>query len=176
MQQLGVTPSALLPVFIVMSLTVMPVTQILPSLGEEAGWRGVMYPFLKGKLGSVMGRLAGGALWGVWHWPLIILGNYFYDGDYIGKPVLGPIMICLTLCAFGVLIDYLYEKTNCIWIPSLMHASMNASTLPVMLLTAGGARSLSVLGPSCFSLIGCLPVMAVAAVILFAKKGSKKVS
>ena len=174
MQQLGITPATLLPVFIIMSLTFMPITQILPSLGEEAGWRGVMYPFLKSKLGPVFGRLAGGALWGVWHWPLIILGNYFYDGDYVGKPVLGPVMICLTLCAFGVLIDYLYEKTNCIWIPSLMHSSMNAATLPVMLLTAGGTGNLSVLGPTCFALIGCLPVMAVAAVILFAKKGEKK--
>ncbi|MBQ6303577.1 MAG: CPBP family intramembrane metalloprotease [Clostridiales bacterium] len=174
MQQLGVTPEVLLPVLTIMSLTFLPITQILPSLGEEAGWRGVMYPFLKGKLGSVPGRIVGGALWGVWHWPLIILGNYFYDGDYIGKPFLGPVMICLTLCAFGILIDYLYEKTNCIWIPSLMHASMNAATLPVMLLTAGGTGSLSVLGPTCFALIGCLPVMAVSLVILFAGKGRKK--
>ena len=157
-----------------MSLTFLPITQILPSLGEEAGWRGVMYPFLKGKLGPVLGRIVGGALWGVWHWPLIILGNYFYDGDYIGKPFLGPVMICLTLCAFGILIDYLYEKTNCIWIPSLMHASMNAATLPVMLLTASGTGNLSVLGPTCFALIGCLPVMAVSLVILFAGKGRKK--
>ena len=147
----GADPVPVLITVIVMSLTFLPISQILPSLGEEAGWRGVMYPFLKAKLGPVAGKLTGGVLWGVWHWPLIILGNYFYDGDYIGKPVLGPVMICLTLCAFGVLIDYLYEKTNCIWIPSLMHSSMNAATLPVMLLTAGGTGNLSVLGPTCFA-------------------------
>ena len=89
-----------------MSLTFLPISQILPSLGEEAGWRGVMYPFLKEKLGPVAGRLIGGALWGVWHWPLVILGNYFYEDGYFGKPFLGPVMICITLCAFGILIDH----------------------------------------------------------------------
>ena len=113
----GADPVPVLITVIVMSLTFLPISQILPSLGEEAGWRGVMYPFLKAKLGPVAGKLTGGVLWGVWHWPLVILGNYFYEGEYFGKPILGPVMICITLCAFGILIDHFYEKTGCIWIP-----------------------------------------------------------
>ncbi|MCR4730701.1 MAG: CPBP family intramembrane metalloprotease [Saccharofermentans sp.] len=155
-----------LTVVIIMSLTFLPITQILPSLGEEAGWRGVMYPFLKEKLGPVAGKLAGGVLWGVWHWPLVILGNYFYEGDYFGKPILGPVMICIALCAFGILIDHFYEKTGCIWIPSLMHASMNASAVPLMFMLKSGNQHLSILGPNCFGLLGCLPVIVLAVILL----------
>ena len=155
-----------LAVVIIMSLTFLPISQILPSLGEEAGWRGVMYPFLKEKLGPVAGRLIGGALWGVWHWPLVILGNYFYEDGYLGKPFLGPVMICITLCAFGILIDHFYEKTGCIWIPSLMHSSMNASAMPLMFLLKSGNQHLSVLGPNCFGILGCLPVIVLAVILL----------
>ena len=165
----AINPYAMLITMAIMSLTFIPISQILPSLGEEAGWRGVMYPYLKGKLGPVFGRLLGGALWGIWHWPLVILGSYFYEGDYFGKPFLGPIMICLTLCAFGILIDIAYEKTGCIWIPSLMHAAMNSSAMPLMFMLNSGKTHLSILGPNCFGLLGCLPVIVLAVVLLFAK-------
>ena len=158
--------NVVLTVVIIMSLTFLPISQVLPSLGEEAGWRGVMYPFLKAKLGPVAGKLIGGVLWGIWHWPLVILGNYFYEGDYFGKPFLGPVMICITLCAFGILIDHFYEKTGCIWIPSLMHASMNASAVPLMFFLKGGNQHLSVLGPNCFGFLGCLPVIVLAVLLL----------
>ena len=168
----GADPVPVLITVIVMSLTFLPISQILPSLGEEAGWRGVMYPFLKAKLGPVAGKLTGGVLWGVWHWPLVILGNYFYEGEYFGKPILGPVMICITLCAFGILIDHFYEKTGCIWIPSLMHASMNASAVPLMFMLKSGNQHLSVFGPNCFGLLGCLPVIVLAVIlpVLDAKK------
>lgn len=168
-EQTSVNPYAFLAVMIVMSLTFLPISQILPSLGEEAGWRGVMYPYLKGKFGPVIGRLIGGALWGIWHWPLVILGNYFYEGDYFGKPFLGPLMICIALCAFGIVIDIAYEKTGCIWIPSLMHAAMNSSAVPLMFMLKSGNQHLSILGPNCFGLLGCLPVIVLALVLLFAK-------
>ena len=68
--------------------------------------------------------------------------------------------------ALGTVIDYLYEKTGCIWIPSLMHASMNASAMPLMFLLKSGNQHLSVLGPNCFGLLGCLPVIVLAVIIL----------
>ena len=168
-EQSSINPYSFLIAMTVMSLTFLPISQILPSLGEEAGWRGVMYPYLKGKFGPVIGRLIGGALWGIWHWPLVILGNYFYEGDYFGKPFLGPIMICIALCAFGIVIDIAYEKTGGIWIPSLIHASMNSSAIPLMFMLKSGNQHLSILGPNCFGLLGCLPVIVLALVLLFAK-------
>ena len=68
-----------------------------------------------------------------------------------------------------MLIDHVYEKTGCIWLPSLMHAAMNSSAMPLMFMFRGGYSHLSILGPNCFGLLGCLPVMVVAAVLVFAK-------
>ena len=73
-----------------------------------------MYPYLKNKLGKTKGRIAGGILWGVWHWPLILLGGHFFGNEYWGAPVLGPIAVCVSLTAFGILIDHIYEKTDSI--------------------------------------------------------------
>ncbi|MCR4702870.1 MAG: CPBP family intramembrane metalloprotease [Saccharofermentans sp.] len=160
-----INPVYYLIVMVIASLTFIPISQIIPSLGEEAGWRGVLYPFLKNRFGTVTGRLIGGALWGIWHWPLIIIGSYFYGKDYLGYPVLGPVMICISLIVFGILIDWLYERTHSIWVASLAHAAMNAASMPMLLLSGDADSKLSVLGPSAFSLIPLIPVIAVSLVI-----------
>ena len=166
--QLGLDTGKLLPFMLLFSLAALPISQILPSLGEEAGWRGVMYPFLKSKLGKTPGRIVGGILWGVWHWPLLILGGYFYGSEYRGAPVLGPVVICIALTAFGIYIDHLYEKTGSIWMASLAHSGMNAAAVPMMLITVNDP-SLTIFGPACFALIPLIPVV-IADVIITIKK------
>lgn len=46
-----------------------PAINMFPALGEEVGWRGYMMPRLKERFGLLNGRLLGGVVWGVWHWP-----------------------------------------------------------------------------------------------------------
>lgn len=169
----GVDLSVLSPSFmfieiVIMSLTVIPVSQIIPSLGEEAGWRGVMYPYLKEHLGPLAGRILGGVLWGIWHWPLVIIGGYFYGS---GHAVTGCLMICLALTSFGILIDHLYEKTGSILISSLAHSAMNAASMPALLLSSTDIDQ--ILGPSAFSLIPIIPVIIVSVVIVIFS-GKKK--
>ena len=161
-------PSVLSPEFlfvemIVLSLTALPVSQLIPSLGEESGWRGVMYPFLKEHLGVTFGRIVGGILWGVWHWPLILIGSYFYGNEYPGYPILGPVMICVALTVFGIFIDYLYEKSGSILVASLAHGAMNAAAMPLVLIPAVGSNQ--ILGPSAFSLIPVIPVLIIGVII-----------
>jgi membrane protease YdiL (CAAX protease family) len=170
-----INPAAFLIVMTFMAFTFIPLSQILPSLGEEAGWRGVLYPFLKNKFGKLGGRLIGGALWGIWHWPLLIAGAYFFGNQYWGYPVVGPVVICIALTAYGIFIDWLYEKTHSIWVASIAHSAMNAASVPMMLLGASADPKLSVLGPSAFSLIPLIPMIVVAAVICL-KKDKKAVS
>ncbi len=165
----AINPTAYLIAMTFMSLTFIPLSQILPSLGEEAGWRGVLYPFLKNKLGKLGGRLIGGALWGIWHWPLLIAGAYFFGNQYWGYPVVGPVVICIALTAYGIFIDWLYEKTHSIWVASIAHSAMNAASVPMMLLGASADPKLAVLGPSAFSLLPLIPVI-VAAVVISLKK------
>ena len=51
------------------------------AVGEEAGWRGAMYPILKERLG-IKGRIVGGIIWEVA--PDHALTGYEYGTDYWG--------------------------------------------------------------------------------------------
>ena len=152
------------------TLSYAPFINAALALGEEVGWRGVLYPRLKKRLGPVRGRLLGGAIWGVWHWPLMILAGYEYGLHYWGSPWLGPPLFCLFTTACGVLFDWLYEKTGSIWAPSLAHGAVNAAAnLPVLFLASGYAERM-ILGPVPYGLVAGLPLTLLAAAILLQTK------
>lgn len=147
------------------TLTWAPLFNMLFALGEEVGWRGALYPMLKARCGTARGRLLGGLIWGVWHWPVMILAGYNYGTEYWGAPVLGPLVFCLGTAALGILFDWLYEKTRCIWVPSLAHGAYNAvAGLPSLFLAPAAAR-FSTLGPAPIGLIAGLPLFLLAALL-----------
>ena len=127
-----------------------------------AGWRGYMMPRLKERFGLLNGRLLGGVVWGVWHWPLMLLVGYEYGTNYLGAPVLGLVVWCVVCFALNTLLDLLYEKTGCIWVPAIAHGAFNAiAALPQVLITPADAYY-NVLGPMPIGLISVLPMLAVA--------------
>lgn len=152
----------------ILAVTVAPFFNMFLALGEEVGWRGVLYPYLKGKLGVTRGRIVGGTIWGVWHWPVMILVGYEYGKEYLGAPVLGPIVFCVCTVMMGILYDYVYEKTQTIWLPSLMHGATNAFTIFAYLSKPEYADK-AILGPAYIGIIGMIP-MAVMAGIICAKR------
>lgn len=162
----GLTPQNLLWIQIAAALTYAPFMNAFLALGEEVGWRGAMYPRLKERFGLLKGRLLGGLIWGVWHWPIMILAGYNYGTAYWGAPVLGPLLFCLICTALGTLFDALYEKTDCIWIPALAHGAFNAvSGIPALFLNQAYADRLT-LGPLPIGLIGGLPLLLLGAWVL----------
>lgn len=160
--ELGMTPLQYVQIGAVQAVTYAPLINMIPAVGEEAGWRGYMMPRLKERFGLLNGRLMGGILWGVWHWPLMLLVGYEYGTEYLGAPALGLVVWCVVCFALNALLDWLYEKTNCIWIPAIAHGAFNAAaTIPVMLTYPADAYY-NVLGPMPIGLIGMLPLLAVA--------------
>lgn len=151
----------------VQAVTVAPFFNMFAALGEEVGWRGVMYPYLKENLGVTKGRIVGGTIWGAWHWPVMILAGYEYGKEYIGAPVLGPVVFCAATVMMGILLDYVYEKTNSIWLPSLMHGAINALTI-FAYLTKPEYADKSIFGPTYIGIISMIPLV-VTAVIICAK-------
>ena len=138
-----------------------PAINMFPALGEEVGWRGYMMPRLKERFGLLNGRLLGGVVWGVWHWPLMLLVGYEYGTNYLGAPVLGLVVWCVVCFALNTLLDLLYEKTGCIWVPAIAHGAFNAiAALPQVLITPADAYY-NVLGPMPIGLISVLPMLAV---------------
>ena len=156
----------------VSAMTYAPFVNMLFAVGEEAGWRGTMYPILKEHFGIVKGRLIGGAVWGVWHWPIMLLAGYEYGTTYWGAPVTGPLLFCVITIAMGILFDFLYEKTNCIWVPALCHGAINAfAGVPTLFLNPAYADKL-LLGPLMIGVISGLPLMLTALILSIQEKNS----
>lgn len=160
----GLTIPMYLLVTTIAAVTVAPFFNMFAALGEEVGWRGALYPYLKEKLGVTKGRVAGGAIWGAWHWPAMILAGYEYGKEYLGAPVLGPIVFCVCTVMMGILLDYVYEKTQTIWLPALMHGAINAFTTFAYLSKPEYADK-AILGPAYIGIIGMIPMIVTAGII-----------
>ena len=161
------------PFFIVISavtaVTYAPFINVIPSFGEEAGWRGFLTPRLTARFGRRKGLVLSGAIWGVWHWPVMILAGYEYGLAYWGAPLLGPLLFCFITTALGVLLSLLYEKVGSIWICALAHGAFNAfASIPSLLLDPGGSCQ-QTLGPYANGVIGGLPLMLLALFVLLKK-------
>ncbi len=162
-----------IPIYILISsiqaITFAPFFNMFAALGEEVGWRGALYPYLKEKLGVTKGRIVGGVIWGSWHWPVMIFAGYEYGKEYIGAPVLGPIVFCLFTVMMGILCDYVYEKTETIWLPSLMHGAANAFTI-FAYLTKPEYADMAILGPAYIGIISMIPMIIMAVIICVKQK------
>ena len=163
----GLTYPLYVLISVVSSLTYAPLVNMFAAVGEEAGWRGFLYPQLKAKFGKGKGWMIGGVIWGIWHWPVMWLIGYEYGTDYVGFPIVGMVIFCIFTTAAGILCDWLYEKTNCIWIPSIFHGAINAAaTLPLAIcITNTGSAIL--LGPAPNGVIAGLPIIICAMILLF---------
>ena len=169
----GLTIKSYLVISTIQAVTIAPFLNMLFALGEEIGWRGAMYPYLKEKLGVTKGRIVGGTIWGCWHWPVMILAGYEYGKEYLGAPILGPIIFCLSTAAMGILLDYVYEKTGTIWMPSLMHGAINAFTIFAYIAKPEYADK-AILGPAYIGIISMIPVIALAGIICLKKTRTER--
>ena len=163
----GLTYPLYILISVVSCLTYAPLMNMFPAVGEEAGWRGFLYPQLKAKFGKRRGWLIGGVIWGMWHWPAIWLIGYEYGTDYFGFPIVGMLTFCIITIALGILCDWLYEKTGCIWIPSIFHGAINAAATVPMAICITNIGSIRLLGPAPVGILAGLPLIIGAAILLF---------
>ena len=166
--ELPFPPPVLAVIQLLQAVTYVPFLNMLLAVGEESGWRGYLTPYLTRRLGRIGGLLLSGAIWGVWHWPLILLGGYEYGTGYPGAPFTGMLLMCVGCAAVGTLLTLLYEKADSIWAPALAHGGLNAAAgIGVLFLPAGTASLF--LGPTPFGLIAGLPLFALALAVLVKK-------
>ncbi|MGM9615897.1 MAG: lysostaphin resistance A-like protein [Oscillospiraceae bacterium] len=160
--ELPFPPVVLAIVQMVQAMTYAPLLNMFFAVGEEAGWRGFMTPYLTGHLGRTKGLLLSGVIWGVWHWPLILLAGYEYGAGYWGAPFTGMLMMCVFTTAVGILLTWIQERTESIWAPALAHGALNAAAGIGVLFLAPGTTSY-ILGPTMAGLVAGLPLFALAA-------------
>lgn len=145
-----------------------PFFNMIFAIGEEAGWRGFLHPALRGWLPRPAAMLATGAIWGLWHAPLIAMG-YNYGTSYPGFPVVGILAMVLFCMGFGTLLCLLRDVTNSVWPCALAHGALNAvAGLPVWLSTSG----IGILGPAPLGFLACIPTLLLCAWILVGARKS----
>lgn len=166
----GYTIPSLIALQAIQAVSWAPIINGVFAFGEEIGWRGAMYPMLKEKFGVNKGRIIGGIIWGIWHWPVMLLAGYEYGFDYWGFPIVGMLLFCIFTTVFGIFLDAIYEKSNCIWIPSVAHGALNAiATLPLMAINPIYANEM-ILGPAPVGIIAMIPTIVLALIICLKNK------
>lgn len=102
------------------------------TIGEELGWRGWLLPSLR-PLGTWPALVLTGAVWGLWHAPVILLG---YDFD---EPNLFGLAMMVGGCvAYGILIGWLRLRSGSVWPSVFAHGAFNAAGGFVGLVYAAG--------------------------------------
>ncbi|SFS01696.1 CAAX protease self-immunity [Dyella sp. OK004] len=91
------------------------------ALGEEIGWRGFLAPALVARLGFTGGALATGAIWGVWHLPILLFADY-----NAGTPWWFAMSCFMVLVlSSSMMMTWLRLRSGSLWPAVVMHASHN---------------------------------------------------
>ncbi len=166
----GLTAGNLLLITVLQIIIVGPIINIVPTMGEELGWRGYLLPKLRTLLSDRAALILTGVIWGLWHTPVIVMGHNYGTG-YAGYPWLGIFMM-VVFCAgvVGIIEGYATIKMNSAIPAAMIHSVINAGGGLTILLVKGAYNPL--LGPAVTGLIGGLPFIIVS-VILLIKIGNK---
>lgn len=143
-----------------------PAVNLVPSLGEEWGWRGLLMPRLL-TYGRVTAIAVSGAIWGLWHAPLTLLGyNYTNLGAWAA-------LLFVPFCMlFGGVLSWSRLVTGSVWPAAIGHGALNGSAGLVVLIGAGGQElNLALVGP--IGLVGM--AMLVVVVALLFRRGTGNV-
>ncbi|MCA8899678.1 MAG: CPBP family intramembrane metalloprotease [Hyphomonas sp.] len=98
----------------------MAVNTVALTFSEELGWRGWLQPHLAG-LGFWKMCLVTGAIWGIWHAPIILMGHNYPGLGWGG--VLAMIAFCILFTPYVALFRETGAST---WAAGALHGALNA--------------------------------------------------
>lgn len=103
-----------------MEATLMVAIGLVGAFGEEVGWRGYLQPRLI-RAGFRAPLALTGVVWGIYHLPLIVWGDY----TQTAWPWLGAALFMATIVPVAVVFGWLRLATGSIWSVVLAHSSHN---------------------------------------------------
>jgi uncharacterized protein len=166
MESLGalpkVNPWLIVALQTVQAMLLSPLLNAIPTFGEEFGWRGYLQPKLM-PFGERKAVLLVGVIWGVWHWPVILMG-YNYGLDYFGAPFLGPLAMVWFTLSLSVIFGWLTVKAGSVWPAVIAHGAVNGIAAIGLLFAVGNPDPL--LGPTPVGIIGGLGLTLTAILLL----------
>lgn len=104
------------------------------AFGEEYGWRCYMVETLQER-GFLPAAALIGAVWGLWHAPMILMGH----NGYPNRPI-GVVMMILFCLLAGVVELYFVCKSGTLWPATIFHGTINAlAGIGVLMIPTGNA-------------------------------------
>jgi len=117
---LKIPPIHLLRIYIVAgSLTQSVVMNLIPCFGEEFGWRGYLLMRLRW-FGLWPAMIGSGAIWGLWHAPIILQGHNYPQHPLLGAPLM--VGFCILL---SIIFSWLRLASGSVFTAAVAHASVN---------------------------------------------------
>lgn len=116
------------------ALLLGPTLCALTGLGEEAGWRGLLFHASRG-WGFWPRSWFIGVLWGAWHLPLVFEGY-----GYPNHRVFGALMLVVFTLLASPLYVFLRLRSGSVLAPAVCHGSFSASMLLTFAPIAGGSE------------------------------------
>jgi membrane protease YdiL (CAAX protease family) len=108
--------------FVILTGTVGVIGSASRALGEEIGWRGFMIWEMRKVMPFWAIGLLSGFIWGIWHWPGILMTDY-NAGE--GNLVLQMLLFTVGITADGVTYAYFTFRSKSLWPAVILHASHN---------------------------------------------------
>lgn len=112
-------------------------TGLFVGLFEEIGWSGFAVPKMRERFSIIKTGVIVGLVWGLWHFIPFWESNTFGDGFAF---VLLLVRLFSWLVPFRIILTYVYDKTQSILLPVLMHASAVFSTLTLPSMELSGEK------------------------------------
>jgi membrane protease YdiL (CAAX protease family) len=106
------------------SVVFAPILNIVPSLGEEIGWRGYLLPKLNTMFSRKKTVLLTGLIWGVWHAPIVAMG-YNYGKNYFGYPFFGILAMIVFCIVVGSFFSWLAFSVHSAIPSAIAHGALN---------------------------------------------------
>jgi membrane protease YdiL (CAAX protease family) len=133
-------PGVLLFLSFAQVLVAGPTINAIAALGEELGWRGLLFRELN-SIGFWRSSLVIGFFWGVWHLPVIVNGY-----NYPGHPVAGPILMTLLTILLSPLLGYVRLRAESVFAAAVFHGTFNAAATLVIFLKGGSVLITGITG------------------------------
>jgi membrane protease YdiL (CAAX protease family) len=132
-EQFAKLPVWLMVVSVVFSGLLAGITiNAVASFGEEYGWRNYLVHALR-EVKFCKAALFIGVVWGLWHFPLVLMGH-----NYPNEPYWGVLMMVVMCILLGVVELYFVLKAKSMIVAAIIHGTFNAVSGMVIYLTMGG--------------------------------------
>ena len=132
-EQMGKLPAWIMAVSVVFSGLLAGITvNAVMAFGEEYGWRNYLVGALR-EAKFWKAALFIGVVWGLWHFPLILMGH-----NYPNHPQWGVLLMVVFCILLGVIELYFVMKTKSMIPAVIIHGTINAVGGMTIYFTLGG--------------------------------------